>query len=132
MPSPKSRLLYDNMLGQIANLKRTSEQLSISCGLLESSITSHYRQDFSELSSHPNTLFTPIYQHFLLILKLLKHLSALKSAIGIQGLTSSTNLKVEVPGKSWEIQAIDGRATKIHCPSENFEQLELDIYPGMP
>lgn len=76
------------------------------------------------------------YRSFLLIAKQLKILLALKSLIGIKELTCSMNLKKSDVGVNWVIQDTYGEQTNDRLSPINFEsnheQLELDLFPGMP
>lgn len=101
-------------------------------GLLGDSITSLSKQISLESLSRPNTLSLDLYRVFLLIAKLLKLLLELKSLTGVKDLTFSFNLRREECGKSLETVVIGGYRTEANCPVENFEQLGLELYPGMP
>lgn len=132
MQSNRNRQRLHNLSSELSDLKRTLKALSNCVGYLESSITSHCKRNDFESSSAKNTHFTLVYQSFLLIAKLLKHLLVLKSLIGIKGLTCCMNLSKTECGKNSVTRVIDGSKTETNCPVENFEQLELDLYPGMP
>ncbi len=130
---------YQESYPQLANSSRntksqqtTLEDLSLYVGYLGSSITLLSRQIGSESLSIETTLSTHLYKSFLLTAKLLKLLCQLRSQTGIRGLTCSLKITREVCGKKSETVVIDGLTTDNQLPVENFEQLELDLFPGMP
>jgi len=136
MQNQKRNQQLDNSLSLIRSLKQTLDVSSICVGHLENLIISLSSQTDSESSSHQNTCFMEVYRNFLVIAKLLRILLALKSQIGIKGLTCCMSLSNQVTGKNWEIQDTPGELTDSELFPINLalraEQLEVDLYPVTP
>lgn len=136
MSNLKRNQQYVSLLKQTRNLKQQLENLSTFVGYLENSIISRYKQTDSESSSTLNIPSIEVYNLFLLIAVLLKQALRLKSLTGTRGLTCSLNLKHVGYGRNWVL--LDTDLSKTGSESELFptnfesEQLELDLYPGLP
>lgn len=100
-------------------------------GYQGSLITSLLTQNTTESLSAASIHFTDYCENSLEILRLLKRLLVLESQIGYKVRTNwSNHLGNTDCGKNYPRLDTDGLPT--NCPEENFAQLELDLFPGLP
>ena len=131
MSSPKSYQHSVSISSLIKNRNQSPYMSSTWYGYQVSLITSLSVLLFLELSCLIDTPSTLYSKHSVQITQLLRYLSVLESLIGLAVRTNLKNrLENQDYGKSSETQDTDGSET--NCLVENFEQLELDLYPGMP
>lgn len=123
---------YVSILNQLANLKpyeRTSSRLF---GFQVNLTITLFKLAYIELSQLQSIACTHKSSDSSLVLKVLKFQSELRSLIGRMESTLSNELSRMDYGKRLVHRDTDGSAI-FDCPVSNFaEQLELDLYPGMP
>lgn len=130
----QSQRSYQQLASTLSELKNQKANLYLwlhSYGFLGSLTTLRLTPTSIESLSARNTLSTVCSEISSQIQVLRKLLSQYESLIGNLEAINSKNLNLLGCGKNYQPADIDGCKTA-NCPLENFEQLETDLYPGMP